>query len=96
MIESRCGIRCTPCTYRAAAGCAGCIRIDRPFWGVCPLKSCAEERGLAHCGLCGAFPCETLHAFAYDKEHGEGDGSRLNQCHRWAAARPQPPKEELP
>lgn len=90
MIESRCGICCTVCTFAEATGCKGCTNITQPFWGDCPLKTCCEGRGLRHCGECGQFPCATLHAFAYDKEHGEGDGSRLENCRRWAAGAPLP------
>lgn len=89
MIESRCGICCSVCTYREAAGCPGCTQMEHPFWGVCPLKTCTEGKRLHHCGECDRFPCETLQDFAYDKEHGEGDGSRIEQCRRWAAATPR-------
>ena len=33
MIESRCGLLCSQCPYRAKTGCAGCIHMDKPFWG---------------------------------------------------------------
>lgn len=85
MMESRCGLCCSQCTYREAAGCPGCIQAAQPFWGTCPLKTCAEGKRLNHCGECGAFPCGILLDFAYDKEHGEGDGSRIERCRRWAA-----------
>ncbi len=53
MVESRCGILCSECEYREQMGCAGCIHIDKPFWGEgCPLKTCSEEKKLEHCGQC--------------------------------------------
>ena len=82
MIESRCGIVCSACTYREASGCTGCATIEKPFWGDCPVKTCCEQKSLSHCGLCGDFPCETLSSFAYDKEHGD-DGKRIEQCRKW-------------
>lgn len=85
MIESRCGLVCSQCAWRESTGCPGCLRQENPFWGSCPIKHCCEEKGLAHCGGCESFPCQSLNAFAYDKEHGEGDGSRLEQCRRWQA-----------
>lgn len=89
MIQSRCGLCCDACAYREPNRCPGCTRQPRPFWGDCPLKTCAERRGLAHCGLCPDFPCRTLSRFAYDTEHGEGDGSRLERCRRWVGTTPR-------
>jgi len=82
MIESRCGIVCSACTYRESTGCTGCASIAKPFWGDCPVKTCCEQKSLSHCGLCGDFPCETLSSFSYDKEHGD-DGKRIEQCRKW-------------
>lgn len=83
MIESRCGLVCSECDFFAKGRCAGCTKIDKPFWGErCPVKSCAEARTHAHCGQCGKFPCAQLHAFAYDKEQGD-DGARIEQCRAW-------------
>lgn len=83
MVESRCGLLCSQCGYRESMGCKGCVRIEKPFWGEkCPVKSCCEERRLDHCGLCGDFPCQALHGFAYDPEQGD-DGARIRQCEKW-------------
>ena len=39
MIESRCGILCSECTYREQMNCEGCVHIQKPFWGdSCPVK----------------------------------------------------------
>ncbi len=27
---------------------------------ICPVYTCAQERGVAHCGLCPEFPCDLL------------------------------------
>ncbi len=83
MIESRCGILCGACAYREQTGCAGCTGIQKPFWGErCPVKACCEEKGYAHCGQCGAFPCALLKQFAYDEQQGDG-GKRIEQCRAW-------------
>ena len=86
MIESRCGILCSQCKYREQMGCAGCVNIDKPFWGECPVKSCAQSKGHAHCGQCGAFPCGLLRQFAYDEKQGDG-GRRIEQCRFWEGAK---------
>lgn len=85
MIESRCGIVCSKCSWQKEKKCSGCTRIEDPFWGSCPVKKCCEEKGQEHCGTCDQFPCAQLHAFAYDKEQGDG-GARLDQCRIWAAS----------
>ena len=66
-MESRCGILCGKCEWQKNGKCKGCVNIDNPFWGVCPVKSCCEGRGLEHCGECSEFPCTRLVEFAYDE-----------------------------
>ena len=82
MIESKCGILCSECTYKESMGCLGCVNIENPFWGECQVKKCCEEKSLNHCGECPEFPCELLNSFAYDKEQGD-DGKRILQCQKW-------------
>lgn len=82
MIVSRCGLVCTDCSCREATGCTGCMQMDRPFWGDCAVKSCCENRGLAHCGQCRKFPCLLLKQFAYDREQGD-EGRRIARCQTW-------------
>lgn len=83
MIQSRCGILCEECHYKEEVDCKGCVNIDKPFWGEsCPVKSCCENKSLAHCGQCKLFPCELLIQFAYDEEQGDG-GKRIEQCKCW-------------
>ena len=82
-IQSRCGILCGECGYRESMGCKGCVNIDNPFWGECPVKTSCEGKGHEHCGQCAEFPCKQLNDFAYDKEQGD-DGKRIEQCKRWA------------
>lgn len=85
MTESRCGLKCSTCEYREQTSCKGCTLIDRPFWAEsCPVKSCCEGRGLAHCGLCPQFPCSVLTQFAYDEQQGD-DGKRIEQCRQWCS-----------
>ena len=84
IIESRCGILCSQCNYRAEVNCKGCLNIVKPFWGdSCPVKSCCEDKELKHCGECDSFPCELLKQFAYDEDQGD-DGLRIEQCRSWA------------
>ena len=83
MIESRCGILCGECSFQEQTGCAGCLQIQKPFWGdSCPVKSCCEEKEHTHCGQCGDFPCALLNQFAYDEKQGDG-GKRIEQCTLW-------------
>lgn len=83
MIESRCGILCSECEFANSMGCKGCVKIEDPFWGECPVKKSCEGKGHTHCGECGEFPCGLLHKFAYDEKQGDG-GKRIEQCKMWA------------
>ena len=83
MIESRCGTMCSECSYKESMGCKGCVNIENPFWGVCPVKKCVEDKSLNHCGECSEFPCELANSFAYDEKEGD-DGKRIIQCRLWA------------
>lgn len=83
MMESRCGILCSACTYREQMGCKGCTQITKPFWGdSCPVKACCEQKQHGHCGTCEAFPCKLLNQFAFDEEQGD-EGKRIDQCRLW-------------
>ncbi len=83
VIESRCGILCGECEYRALMGCRGCMAIEGPFWGeTCPLKACCEGKRLENCGRCDEFPCGLLVQFAFDENQGDG-GRRIEQCRVW-------------
>ena len=85
MVESRCGLLCSECSYRERMGCKGCTSMEKPFWGdSCPVKSCCETKGQSHCGECGNFVCLQLHDFAYDAKQGD-DGRRIEQCRKWGA-----------
>ena len=85
MMESRCGILCSGCSFSDSPGCKGCVQIEKPFWGEsCPVKSCCEGKGHAHCGQCPEFPCQLLHQFAYDPQQGD-NGLRIEQCRKWKA-----------
>ena len=85
MVESRCGILCSKCIYQKENKCVGCTNIDNPFWGVCPVKSCCEDKKQENCGECSSFPCNQLHEFAYAENEGDG-GVRLDQCKIWRAS----------
>ena len=39
MAESRCGLLCSECKWKAIMKCDGCFAIKKPFWGPkCPIK----------------------------------------------------------
>ena len=58
-VESRCGLLCSACGYREQMNCAGCVHIEKPFWGdSCPVKACCEAKQHEHCGQCKEFPCD--------------------------------------
>ncbi len=68
-----CGAYCGTCKFlkrEAKPTCAGCGRqAGRPFWGVCKVYQCAADHGVAHCGVCEAFPCD-LFVDQFDPAHG--------------------------
>ena len=75
MVESRCGLLCSECSFREATGCKGCVNMDKPFWAdSCPVKSCCEAKSQNHCGECDDFVCSLLHTFAYDMEQSDNGG----------------------
>lgn len=47
-----------------AVKCKGCLS-DEPFGycQVCPIKSCAREKGYDGCHQCAEFPCSTIDGF---------------------------------
>lgn len=74
----RCGLECGTCSWKEPCNCPGCMKVDgKVFWGQCKIAVCCIEKSLEHCGFCEAFPCDNLQAFAYDKEHGDPEGSRI-------------------
>ena len=83
MIESRCGLLCSECSYQKQVDCKGCVKIKKPFWGEnCPIKVCCETKKLTYCGQCKEFPCHLLNQFAYDEKQGD-NGKRIEQCRCW-------------
>ena len=86
MIDTRCGLSCADCEYREKMNCGGCIEtMGRPFHGECPVAACCQEKGLAHCGQCGEFPCGLLTEYSCDPVHGDNPpGARIEMCRRWA------------
>lgn len=82
MVESRCGLLCSQCSFRESANCPGCLHTETLFWGECPIKNCCEGREFDHCGLCSDFCCGPLRDFSYDEEHGD-EGARIEQCKNW-------------
>lgn len=58
---SICGIKCETCEHKIKGLCQGCRATEgKPFWGRCELYDCSKSKGVAHCGQCDAFPCDTL------------------------------------
>jgi len=84
---ARCGLDCGNCDWRERCSCPGCqAAMGHMFHGECEVALCSIGKGLDHCGQCTDFPCEILNRFAFDKEHGDPEGSRI-QVLRHAAAR---------
>jgi hypothetical protein len=86
MVDSRCGLLCSQCTYREPCNCGGCIQTDgHPFHGTCPVAVCCQDKGYQHCGQCPGMPCEKLYAYSYlDKEHGDNPpGARIEILKKW-------------
>jgi len=86
MIDSRCGLHCTGCSYQESHGCGGCIATSgNPFHGECPVAICSIEKGLKHCGECPDIPCALLTSYSCDPEHGDNPhGARIIECQAWA------------
>lgn len=87
MIESRCGLLCSKCSYRESHGCKGCAETNgHPFYGECRVARCCQGKGQQHCGECSDMPCKVLYSFSFlDKEHGDNPpGARLEVVEGWA------------
>ncbi|SHO45524.1 Type 1 glutamine amidotransferase-like domain-containing protein [Anaerocolumna xylanovorans] len=87
MIDSRCGLHCTNCSWKETHGCMGCIEsMGNPFHGECSIAVCCQNKGLMHCGECSNIPCSKLYQYSYlDKEHGDKpQGERVTVCRKWA------------
>lgn len=84
MIESRCGLQCSECSYRETMNCKGCTQTTKPFWApTCPVKSCCNDKKHEHCGQCSKFSCDLLNQFAFDEKQGD-HGERIERCKRWS------------
>ena len=81
MVESRCGLMCSQCSYAQSHGCKGC-NSGNPFWGECPVRECCTGKGQNHCGLCEGFVCKQLNDYAYDEEQGD-NGKRIENLKVW-------------
>lgn len=86
MIDSRCGLHCTTCTFKEPCHCGGCMETGgHPFHGECPVAICCQEKGFVHCGECPQLPCDLLTQYSCDPEHGDHpQGARIAQCRQWA------------
>ena len=47
-------------------GCRSDVLYIHPGCAQCAIRACAEDKGVLHCGLCDASPCERLRAFQSD------------------------------
>lgn len=86
IIDTRCGLHCIGCDYKASCGCGGCIATNgHPFHGACPVAACCQEKGFKHCGSCPDLPCALLTQYSCDPEHGDTPhGARIEQVRKWA------------
>lgn len=85
VVDSRCGLHCTGCTYKTTCGCGGCIETNgNPFHGECPVAKFCQNKGFTHCGECPDIPCNLLNQYSCDPEQGDTpQGARIEQCRRW-------------
>ena len=86
-VQSRCGLLCKQCTYKASHGCKGCIETNgNPFHGECPVAKCCQDKGYTHCGECDVMPCEQLREYSCgdDEECDHPAGARISVCKAWA------------
>lgn len=94
-IDSYCGLACEECEYKLKNECGGCIATKgNPFHGKCDVAECVKKRGIGFCGECEKFPCDTLKAYSFDKEHGD-DGQRIENCREQKAALVKKAREGL-
>lgn len=87
MVDSRCGLHCTGCSWKNNSNCGGCIKTNgHPFHGECSIAVCCQRKGYVHCGECNIIPCDNLYKYSYlDLEHGDKPpGLRVEVCRRWA------------
>ncbi|MCX8130241.1 MAG: DUF3795 domain-containing protein [Clostridia bacterium] len=84
MVESRCGLLCSECSYKEPCNCGGCVETNgHPFHGECPVAVCCQNKGHSHCGQCAEMPCKQLYEYSYHEEHGD-NGARIEMCKKWA------------
>jgi hypothetical protein len=50
----------------ACQGCRSDELYVHPDCAGCEIRACAEEKDLAHCGICGEFPCGRIRGFQSD------------------------------
>ena len=84
--QSRCGLLCDFCSFKASHGCMGCIEMHgHPFWGECDVAACAQNKGYVHCGECSNMPCEDLTMLSCGEgEHSDRPkGARLEILRYW-------------
>jgi hypothetical protein len=87
MVDSRCGLLCSKCSYKEPCNCGGCIKTNgHPFHGECPIAICCQAKGYSHCGQCSVMPCEQLYNYSCDGgEHSDNPpGARLVILRGWA------------
>ncbi len=54
----KCGFYCGCCPTYRNNGCKGCV--DEHTKGDCYTRDCVLKQGIACCGACGQFPCDTI------------------------------------
>lgn len=79
--DGYCGLYCAACpSYLATqigdfkelglAECKGCKShtVTGEWCKDCPLKKCAQKKGLEFCSECDEYPCDALEKFKTDKQ----------------------------
>lgn len=84
MVESRCGLLCSECSYKEPNNCPGCLNAHgNMFHGECKMAKCCESRNLAHCGKCTDFACKMIVDLASDPVHGD-NGKIIDRLKQWS------------
>jgi hypothetical protein len=85
MIESRCGLLCSECSFRESFNCGECKNIPE----YCGENNCSKKDSNGHtlCGSCEKTTCGKLHSYSYtDPNHGDNPpGARIKRCKKWAS-----------
>jgi len=62
-------VDCAVCPDYLSGKCPDCRNSQWPDGDPCPPIACCQEKGIACCGQCDVFPCESMAGF-YEESEG--------------------------